>query len=114
MGPEKEIWSDDEFENENIKMDDTLTKTSSYSSNTSSNKSDDLVFLLYCAFIFEKRTRPGTPSVDKKMGELSAWLTQSGKLRLDVEPCEASTLDFDDPDTPRIVDVLNTYSPGIR
>lgn len=88
MDPE-ENWSDDETE----------------------VKQDDLVFLLFCVFIFEKRTRPGVPSVNKRLGELSEWLTRNDKLRLGVDSSEASTLDFDDPDTPRVVDALNTYSP---
>lgn len=68
---------------------------------------EDLVFLLFCAYIYEKRTRDH----ELKLGEISSWLTESQKLKLDVEPCAASTIDFDDPDTPRIVDVLNTYAP---
>lgn len=71
----------------------------------------DLEFLLFCAFIFEKRTRSGVSSVDKSLSELSTWLTQTDKLKIDVDPCAASTLDFDDADTPRVVDALNTYSP---
>lgn len=95
VSEENENWSDDEIETE-VKH---------------KVKQDDLVFLLFCAFIFEKRTRSGVPSVDKRLGELSAWLTHSDKLRLSADSCEASTLDFDDADTPRIVDALNTYSP---
>lgn len=95
MDPENENWSDDESEPKvNIKV-----------------KQDDLVFLLFCAFIFEKRTRSGVPSVDQRLGELSEWLTRNDKLRLGVDSCEASTLNFDDPDAPRVVDALNTYSP---
>lgn len=75
------------------------------------NKSDDLVFLLFCAFIYEKRTSPGVSGVNETIGGLSCWLTKADKLKLDVEPCSPSTLDFDDPDTARLIDTLNAYSP---
>lgn len=85
--PDDENWSDDERE------------------------THDLLFLLFCAFIYEKRTRPGSPQVDKRLAELSEWLTQNGKLQVDVESCAASTLDFDLPDTAKLVDALKTYCP---
>lgn len=72
---------------------------------------DDLVFLLFCVFIYEKRTRPGYTDVDNKLSEMSKYLTSVNKLKLDVQPCAPCLLDFDDPDTPRLVDVLNTYAP---
>lgn len=78
---------------------------------TEEKSTNDLVFLLFCAFIYEKRTRSGPAAVDQRLGELSAWLTEHDKLRVDVEPCAPSTLDFDDPDAPRVVDALNTYAP---
>ena len=93
MASKDDFWSDDG-------SDDEVEK-----------KADDLVFLLFCAFIYEKRTRPGAAAVDERLGELSAWLTHHDKLRVDVAPCSPSTLDFDDPDTPRLVDALNTYAP---
>jgi len=77
----------------------------------SENDEMDLAFLLFCSFIYEKRTRSGSAAVDQRLGELSAWLTENHKLRVDVEPCAPSTLDFDDPDAPRVVDALNTYNP---
>ena len=73
--------------------------------------SDDVGFVLYCAFIFEKRTRSGAPSLDTSLAETSAWLLTNNKLKLDIEPCAPATLDFDDADTPRVVDLLNIYSP---
>ena len=72
---------------------------------------DDLVFMLFSAFIFERRTRQGSPSLDKHLAELSSWLKANDKLKTDVDACTPSTLDFDDADSPRIVDALNTYSP---
>lgn len=74
-------------------------------------KKDDVGFVLFCAFIFEKRTRPGSPSLDTSLAETSAWLIKNNKLNLNVEPCAPATLDFDDADTPRVVDLLNTYAP---
>lgn len=72
---------------------------------------DDLVFMLFSAFIFERRTRQGRPTVDKHLSDLSSWLTANDKLRTDVDVCTPCTLDFDDADSPRIVDALNTYCP---
>lgn len=76
-----------------------------------SMKKDDVGFVLYCAFIFEKRTRSGSPSLDTSLAETSAWLIKNNKLNLDVEPCAPAMLDFDDADTPRVVDLLNMYAP---
>lgn len=74
-------------------------------------KQDDLVFMCFSAFIFERRTRQGIPSVDKHLADLSSWLTANDKLKTDVDLCTPSTLDFDDADSPRLVDALNTYCP---
>lgn len=90
-----EVWSDDEIE---------VDKDSS--------KPDDLVFLLFCAFIYEKRTcRDRNGCLDETIAGLSCWLTEADKLKLDVEPCKPSTLNFEDHDTTKLIDVLNAYSP---
>ena len=115
MDPE-ENWSDDESDAGN-NADGNVDNYVEHKGNgnvidkVEPKVGSDLVFLLYCAFIYAKRTRSGVAQVDRNLAELGEWLTQNQKLKLDVESCEASTLDFDDPDTPRVVDALNTYSP---
>ncbi len=74
-------------------------------------KSDDLGFVLFCGYIFDKRTRPGFPSLDKYLQEICSWLIKSNKLKVDADVCAPATVDFNDADAPRLVDVLNTYSP---
>ena len=90
-------------EQDEFQDDEPIPKTSP--------KQDDLVFMLFSAFIFERRTRQGIPSVDKYLADLSSWLTVNDKLKTDVDVCTPSTLDFDDADSPRVVDALNTYCP---
>lgn len=72
-------------------------------------KQNDLPFLLYCAFIFDKRTKDGSASVDQHLADTKSWL--SHQLRLDVEPFVPSVLNFNDADAPRLVEVFNTYLP---
>lgn len=113
MEEEPELWSDEEVEKlepvENLEPGEQVENL--VEEGPISTTKNDLVFLLYCAFIFDKRTRDGVPSVDKYLEETSSWLRENNKLNLEVEPCAPSTLDFDDADAPRVVDVLNAYSP---
>ena len=72
----------------------------------------DFGFLLFLAFIFEKRSKNSTkPDNDKTMGELVTWLKENKKINIDVEPCNPVILNTGDPDNSVIIDALNTYSP---
>lgn len=76
-----------------------------------SDQDRDLIFVAFCAFIFEKRTQQAQNSTsDKNLSEISKLLQEYGKLNLDCGD-KAPTLDFDDPDSSKLVALLNTYSP---
>ena len=71
----------------------------------------DLGFVLFLAFIFDKRTINYGGETDKNLTELTSWLKTNKKINTDVEPCQPVHLSLSDADSPRLIDALNKYSP---
>lgn len=104
--------SDDEDERANV-VQSALDSVVQAVSKLSSPLGDDLNFLLFSLFIYDKRTRSSTnSSVDGDLEKMASWLKETNKLNTDVDPCQAVTLNSSDPDTPHIIDALNTYAPA--
>ena len=106
----KQTESEDEMKQTEIEpvVEPVLDKESSFEVNHSAQ---DLEFLLFVAFIFEKRTKDSNPDSDKVLLDLSTYLQKNNKINVDVDPCQAVILKLNSPDTPRIIDYINEYSP---
>lgn len=101
--------SEDEMkQTEQTEIEPVLDKESSFEVNHSTQ---DLEFLLFVAFIFEKRTKDSNPASDKVLLDLSTYLQKNNKINVDVDLCQAVILKLNYPDTPRIIDYINEYSP---
>lgn len=71
---------------------------------------EDLVFVSFCAYIFEKRTTL-SPNDDKFLEDVSSYLKQLGVLQVNVDPCVPCILRLEDQNASFIIALLNAYLP---